>query len=80
MWDWDAVYKLLTHKCDEQGGYYRLSNEDAARLKTGAIGDGWGQANLRNEIFPRYRARYSEFDFGIIEPDRKYIWCKRKQA
>lgn len=79
MWNWDAVFELLTQKCEELGGYYELSNEEAAPFKIGEIGDGWGEANLRNTVFPQYRARYSDYDFGIGS-SRQYIWCSRKKV
>ena len=63
----------------EHEGYYKLSIEEGAQFKDGPIKRGWGEANLRQNVLPRYRRRYPNYEFGVTS-DRKYLWCKRRAA
>jgi hypothetical protein len=76
LWDWDKVFEHLVRMCNTHGGYYKLPPQEVAQLKSGPIGKGWGRANLRQNVLPKYRKIYPYYEFGVSS-DRKYLWCKK---
>lgn len=77
MWNWNEVFKILVQNCDKQGSESKLTIHEVVHLKNGPVGEGWGEYNLRKNIFGIYRKKYPNYEFGIRE-NRKYIWCKHK--
>lgn len=75
-WDWDRVFAYLVEQCDLHGGHYLLPTEEVAHFKDGDIGDGWGEANLRYIILPRYSARYPAYKLNLAK-GRRYLECTR---
>lgn len=75
MWNWDDVFKFLVEHCDKNGGYYELSIKEGSQFKEGEIGKGWGEMNLRRNIFPHYKQLYPKYGFGLGS-QRLYIWCR----
>ena len=76
QWNWDAVFHHIVEQCDKHGGYYRVTPEQVAHLKDGEVGVGWGEANLRRTILPRYRARYPSYRLNLA-CGRKCLECAR---
>jgi len=75
MWNWDEVFRYLVENCEKNGGYFELSIEEGSQFKDGKVGKGWGEMNLRRNIFPLYKQLYPKYNFRLCN-QRFDIWCR----
>lgn len=81
MQDWNGVSDYLVTKCNEHGGYYKLTIKEANRLakRTERLQmdtkiDG---RKISETIIPVYMMRHPDYEFGVSK-DEKYVWCRRR--
>ena len=81
MQDWNELSDYLVAKCNERGGYYKLTIEEANRLvkrsETQQKGTRLDGRKIREIIIPIYMMRHLDYEFGVSK-DEKFLWCRRR--
>ncbi|MFX1487081.1 MAG: hypothetical protein ACFFBS_08330 [Promethearchaeota archaeon] len=81
MGDWDKISDYLVTKCDERGGYYRLTIKETNRLakRSKKVQEDCKLTGKRIQeiLIPLYMIRHPDYEFGV-SVDKKYLWCRRR--